>query len=69
MRILFCVATYSPDKNGVQMVTQYQAEGVARLGHDVTVIISKHSNLKEDYEIYNNVKIIRIDAYKRYIMD
>ncbi len=69
MKVLFCVSTYYPDKNGIQNVTQYQAEGLAKLGHDVTVITSNHINHKEKNEIYNNVKIIRIDAFTSKMID
>ena len=69
MKILFCVFTYYPNRDGVQTVTQYQAEGLAKLGHDITVITSNHKNHKENYEIYNGVKIIRIDAYTDNMID
>ena len=38
MKIVFTVHTYYPNKDGVQYVTQYLAEGLAKLGHDITVI-------------------------------
>ena len=38
MRILICAFTYWPAVDGVQNVTQYQAEGLAARGHDVTVL-------------------------------
>ena len=68
MKILFCTYSYYPNKDGVQNVTQYQAEGLAELGHEVTVITSDH-NYKEKNEIYNGVKIIRIDAHTDNMMD
>ena len=58
MKILISVHTFYPDKNGVQMVTQYIAEGLARK-HEVKVI----TELKENYlreEINNSVAIKRI---------
>lgn len=58
MRILIAVHTYYPDKNGVQMVTQYIAEGLAK-HNDVLVV----SNMKDGYkenEVYKNVYIQRI---------
>lgn len=69
MKILFCTFTYYPNKDGVQTVTQYQAEGLSKLGHDVTVITSNHNNHKKDFEIYNDVKIIRINAYTHNMKD
>ena len=69
MKVLFCTFSYYPNKDGVQFVTQYQAEGLAKLGHEVTVITNNFSNNKEKNKIYNGVKIIRIDAYTDNMMD
>lgn len=63
MKVLFCVFTYYPNKNGVQTVTQYQAEGLEKLDNDVTVITSNHNINEKSIQIHNKVKIIRIDAY------
>lgn len=63
MRILIAVHTYYPDKNGVQAVTQYIAEGLAKT-HEVLVV----TELKENHttaEIKNNVKIERIKIHKK----
>ena len=48
MRILFSTFSYYPNKDGVQTVTQYQAEGLAKLGHNVTVITSNNENCKKN---------------------
>ena len=65
MKILIIVPTYSPNADGVQKVTQYQAEGLARRGHQVTVLTSfLHKNLSEHEEI-NNVSVRRINAYNQ----
>ena len=40
MKILITVSTYYPKNDGVQNVTQYLAEGLCKLGNDVTVITS-----------------------------
>lgn len=69
MKILFCVFTYYPNKDGVQMVTQYQAEGLSKLGNDVTVITSNHNINNENIETHNKVKIIRLDAYTHNMRD
>lgn len=67
MRILFAVHTYYPDKNGVQMVTEYIAEGVAKQ-HDVEMLVGvsavKISDAQSypEYEEHNGVKIHRIHA-------
>ena len=44
MRILIAVHTYWPDNNGVQMVTQYIAEGLAK-SNEVMVV----TELKDGY--------------------
>lgn len=41
MKIVFAVHTYYPERNGVQAVTQYLAEGLARRQHDVLIITEK----------------------------
>lgn len=65
MKIFITVDSYYPDKNGVQYVTQYQAEGLASLGHEVTVIASNNQNSYQNEDEHNGVKIIRIDAYNK----
>lgn len=73
MKILITVASYYPITDGVQNVTQYQAEGLVKLGHEVMVITSKHF-LKNDYsspdeEMHNGVRIMRVDAYKDFMIN
>lgn len=65
MNIIFTVATYYPKTDGVQLVTQYQAEGLVKKGHKVTVITSKLKS-SPDYEVHNGVEIVRVDAYNFY---
>lgn len=62
MRILIAVHTYYPDKNGVQIVTEYIAEGLAK-HNDVLVV----TNMKEGYkrsENFKNVNIKRLNIKK-----
>lgn len=59
MKIMFAVHTYYPDKNGVQMVTQYMAEGLAKK-HQVLVVTEKKRY--PDKECYRNVEIERISV-------
>ena len=66
MKIVFTVASYYPQINGVQYVTQYQAEGLALKGHEVVVITSEHPDTSEE-ELYNGVKIIRINAHNKHL--
>ena len=67
MKILIVSEKYYPQKNGVQCVTQYQAEGLAQLGHQVTVITSiRHSPV--EHEWHNGVEIVRIDALTDFML-
>lgn len=65
MKILFTVETYYPKKDGVQMVTQYLAEGLASRGHDVTVFTSNIDENK-NFETFHNVKIKRFDLRTKF---
>lgn len=58
MNIVIAVNSYWPNKDGVQMVTQYEAEKLVELGHNVTVMTSMVDGCKKD-EIHNGVRIIR----------
>ena len=62
MNILITVATYFPLKDGVQKVTQYQAENLVKLGHNVFVITSNCGGKFKDKEKINGVNIYRVDA-------
>lgn len=65
MRIVFAVHTYFPETNGVQAVTQYLAEYLAKQ-NDVIVISGKNGKVQlADEEVYNNVKIYRVMAYQK----
>lgn len=63
MNVLITVKTYWPEVNGVQNVTQYQAEGLAERGHNVTVITSDYQGKYPSEETHKNVKIIRLPIY------
>ncbi len=66
MKIVYTVATYYPHHDGVQNVTQKQAEMLAALGHEVIVICgSQNITLKE--ELKKGVKILRIKAQNKFI--
>lgn len=69
MKILIVVFTYYPNKDGVQNVTQYQAEGLARLGHDVTVLTGfRFTGTDIEIEDYNGVHIRRIDCFDEWML-
>lgn len=63
MKILIAVHTYYPDQNGVQAVTQYIAEGLAKK-HEVAVITEFWGDTVEN-ETVNHVQIKRIHVGKK----
>ena len=62
MKIIITVSTYYPQSDGVQNVTQYLAEGVARAGHEVVVLTELKENLKKKEKI-NGVQVIRFNVH------
>lgn len=62
MKIMMLVHTYYPYTDGMQAVTQYQAEGLVERGHEVTVVTSYHPDALVE-ENYHGVHIIRF-SYK-----
>lgn len=60
MKVLFTVNTYYPSSDGVQKVTEYQAEGLAARGHEVTVFTPLWGNSKEE-EWEKGVRIRRFN--------
>jgi len=65
MKIIFTVHTYYPNKDGVQFVTEYLAEGLVKKGHDVLVVTRTLPNVVES-ETYHGVKIRRVPVYTKY---
>lgn len=63
MKILITVATYYPDVDGVQNVTEYQAENLVKMGNSVTVVASNERGKYITKEKHNGVNIIRFNAY------
>lgn len=68
MRILITTPSYYPETNGVQNITERQAEGLVKLGHDVTLITGTANSGFRKKEIYNGVKIMRIHAYDEWML-
>lgn len=67
MKILFTVNTYEPNRDGVQFVTKYLAEGLVKKGHNVDLITSyfpERTTARE--EMICGVHVIRWDSYTRY---
>lgn len=60
MRILIVLTYYKPYKSGLTIYAQRQAEALAALGHDVTVLTSQFDPDLAELEIDRGVKIHRI---------
>ena len=61
MRIAICGQTYYPGNNGQAIFTIHLAEGLARVGHDVAVIIpSEGFHVPSSPEMINGVQIYKI---------
>ncbi len=54
MKILFTTESYYPDVCGVSNVVTKLAEGLASLGHDVTIFTEKRGR---NFTQHNNVKV------------
>jgi glycosyltransferase involved in cell wall biosynthesis len=65
MKIIITALTYYPNKDGVQMVTQYMAEGLVKLGHEVTVLTCLRDGYQREEE-HNGVRIRRF-IIKRFL--
>lgn len=64
MKILFTVATYYPMIDGVQNITEFYAEGLAKMGHEVSVLTGKSG--KSDNEFHKGVHIYRHNIYTKH---
>ncbi len=63
MKILFVIENYLPHIGGVEVVFRNLAEGLAKEGHDVTIITHRPANAKS-YEELNGVRIHRINCFQ-----
>ena len=67
MKILFVLENYAPNIGGVETVFRSLAEGLASLGHNISIVTHRLKGTKR-YEVINNVKIFRIPCfYSRYL--
>lgn len=65
MKILVLNYEYPPLGGGAGVITQQISEGLARLGHEITVVTTWYENLPET-EIINNLKIIRLKSKRKF---
>lgn len=61
MKIILTVNKYKPNLDGVQFVTSYLAEGLAKKGHKITIVTSSFTRIKSpNNECICGVNIIRL---------
>ena len=58
MKILFLSENYFPNVSGVPVVVRYLAEGLANLGHQVSIATSNFKNCPEK-EVIGGVTVYR----------
>jgi len=61
MRILFVLENYLPHIGGVEIVFKNLAEGLIKLGHEVSIVTHRIRGTKK-FEVINDVKIYRVDC-------
>lgn len=66
MNILILNYEYPPLGGGAGVITQHISAGLARLGHNVTVVTTWFSGL-EEFEKNENLTIIRLKSKRKYI--
>lgn len=78
MKILFTTFSYYPETSGVPVVVQYLAEGLAKRGHNVSVVTCMNGHDNKAQETLNGVTVYRFNwglnlfkkkygEYQRYI--
>jgi len=59
MKILMYTSYYNPHISGLTLYFERLANEYTKLGHDVTMLTSKHDKDLSKYEVINSVKVIR----------
>ena len=66
MRVLFVLEHYYPHIGGVEKLFQGLAEALAKEGHDVTVVTTRHRRGLPELQRLNGVKVIRLRVKDRF---
>lgn len=66
MNVLFLLTYYHPHLSGLTIATQNRAEGLAELGHQVTVICSRHRPDLAAEEVVRGVRVLRLPVQLRF---
>src|SRR5512135_1274710 len=67
MRILMVLTYYHPHWTGLTAYAKRLAEGLARRGHAVTVLTSRHEASLPEEEFLEGVRVVRVPVLKRRI--
>ena len=62
-KVLFVLTYYYPSWTGLTAYAQRVAEGLAKRGHTVTVLTTRHNKSLSSVECYQGVKIIRVKPF------
>jgi glycosyltransferase involved in cell wall biosynthesis len=65
VRILTVLTYYYPHWTGLTAYARLLAEGLARRGHDVTVLTSRYGKELPKTEVHNGVRIVRLEPLMR----
>lgn len=63
MNLLFVIENYLPHIGGVEIVFKNLSEGLAKLGHDVSIITHRLKGTKK-FEVINGVKVYRVNCFR-----
>lgn len=66
MKLLVLNYEYPPLGGGAGQISKSISEGLALLGHDITVLTTWHKELEEE-EILNDVKIVRLKSKRKFV--
>ena len=67
MKILFVLENYYPNIGGVETLFKNLTEQLVKKGFEITVVTNRFSKDLAKQETINNVKIIRLPFYNRYL--
>jgi len=62
MKILFVLENYYPHLGGVEVLFRNLCEGLASLGHDISIVTHRIKGTKK-FEVLNDVKIYRVNCF------
>ena len=68
MKLLILNYEYPPLGGGAGVITQNIAEGLAKLGHDVSVVTTWFQGEQEVEIVNDNLKIIRLKSKRKYLL-